>query len=87
MPARRLPRSQRALKRKEEPSYQGTFTGARKYVLQTFATTQSAMMKRRVAQFHVAARDCPVCHGKRLSRRRCRSRSRASTSPRCRGCR
>ena len=43
--------TRRALKRKEEPSYQGTFTGARKYVLQTFATTQSAMMKRRVAQF------------------------------------
>ena len=29
-------------KRKEEPSYQGTFTGARRYVLHTFATTQSA---------------------------------------------
>lgn len=55
----------RALKRNEEPSYQGTFTGARKYVLQTFATTQSAMMKRRVAQF-LTSRDCPVCHGKRL---------------------
>jgi excinuclease ABC subunit A len=27
--------TKRALKRKEEPSYQGTFTGARKYVLQT----------------------------------------------------
>ena len=35
----------RALRRKEEPSYMGTFTGARKYVLQTFATTQSATMK------------------------------------------
>jgi excinuclease ABC subunit A len=55
----------RALKRKEEPSYQGTFTGARKYVLQTFATTQSAMMKRRVAQF-LTSSDCPVCRGKRL---------------------
>ena len=50
---------------KEEPSYQGTFTGARKYVLQTFATTQSAMMKRRVAQF-LSSSDCPVCKGKRL---------------------
>ena len=29
----------RAIKRKEPPSYMGTFTGARKYVLQTFATT------------------------------------------------
>ena len=57
--------TKRALKRKEEPSYQGTFTGARKYVLQTFATTQSAMMKRRVAQF-LSSADCPVCNGKRL---------------------
>jgi excinuclease ABC subunit A len=55
----------RALRRKEEPSYQGTFTGARKYVLQTFATTQSDMMKRRVAQF-LTSSDCPVCRGKRL---------------------
>ena len=60
-----LAETRRALKRKEEPSYQGTFTGARKYVLQTFATTQSAMMKRRVAQF-LSSTDCPVCHGKRL---------------------
>ena len=57
--------TRRALKRKEEPSYQGTFTGARKYVLQTFATTQSAMMRRRVAQF-LSSSDCPVCKGKRL---------------------
>jgi len=57
--------TRRALKRKEEPSYQGTFTGARKYVLQTYATTQSAMMKRRVAQF-LSSADCPVCKGKRL---------------------
>jgi excinuclease ABC subunit A len=55
----------RALRRKEEPSYQGTFTSARRYVLQTFATTESAMMKRRVAQFLLSS-DCPVCHGKRL---------------------
>jgi excinuclease ABC subunit A len=60
-----LAETRRALKRKEEPSYQGTFTGARKYVLQTFATTQSAMMKRRVAQF-LSSTDCPVCRGKRL---------------------
>ena len=55
----------RALKRKEEPSYMGTFTGARKYVLQTYATTQSAMMKRRVAQY-LSSDDCPACKGKRL---------------------
>jgi excinuclease ABC subunit A len=57
----------RALKRKEEPDYMGTFTSAKKYVLQTFATTQSAMMKNRVAQFMVPS-VCPVCHGKRLKR-------------------
>jgi excinuclease ABC subunit A len=51
--------TRRALKRKEEPSYQGTFTGARKYVLQTFATTQSAMK-------FLSSSNCPVCKGKRL---------------------
>jgi excinuclease ABC subunit A len=55
----------RALKRKEEPSYMGTFTGARKYVLQTFANTESASMKRRVSHYMESA-ECPLCHGKRL---------------------
>ena len=57
----------RAIKRKEEPSYMGTFTGARRYVLQTFANTPSALMKKRVSQYLVSA-DCPSCHGKRLRR-------------------
>jgi excinuclease ABC subunit A len=56
-----------ALRRKEEPSYMGTFTGARRYVLHTFATTQSAMMKKRVARYMIGAA-CPVCDGKRLKR-------------------
>ena len=54
-----------ALKRKEEPSYQGTFTGAKRYVLQTFANTQSALMKKRVMQY-MLSNECPACHGKRL---------------------
>jgi excinuclease ABC subunit A len=54
-----------ALKRKEEPSYQGTFTSARRYVLHTFATTQSALMKKRVARYLVSG-DCKTCRGKRL---------------------
>ena len=54
-----------ALRRKMAPSYQGTFTGARRYVLQTFATTQSALMKRRVSRFMEGA-TCSVCQGKRL---------------------
>jgi excinuclease ABC subunit A len=57
----------RALKRKEEPSYQGTFTSARRHVLQTFATTQSPLMKKRAAQYLVSSA-CPLCHGKRLRR-------------------
>jgi excinuclease ABC subunit A len=59
--------TRRALKRKEEPSYQGTFMGARKYVLHTFATTQSALMKKRVSRF-MSGTLCPTCHGKRLKR-------------------
>ena len=57
--------TRRALRRKMEPSYMGTFTGARKYVLHTFATTHSALMKKRVARYMVGGL-CPVCHGKKL---------------------
>ncbi|MDM0117880.1 excinuclease ABC subunit UvrA [Variovorax sp. J22R133] len=56
-----------ALRRKMEPSYQGTFTGARRYVLHTFATTQSALMKKRVSRFMIGT-VCPTCDGKRLKR-------------------
>ena len=55
----------RALKRKEPPSYMGTFTGARRYLLQSLGTTESAIIKKRVSR-HLLASDCPVCHGKRL---------------------
>ncbi|AIF46939.1 excinuclease ABC subunit UvrA [Dyella japonica] len=54
-----------ALRRKMEPSYMGTFTGARRYVLHTFASTQSALMRRRVSRF-MEGKLCPACHGKRL---------------------
>ncbi len=56
-----------ALKQKMEPSYQGTFMGARKYVLHTFATTQSALMKKRVSRYMIGGL-CPMCDGKRLKR-------------------
>ena len=59
--------TQRAIKRREPPNYMGTFTGVKKYVLHTFATTQSALMKKRVAQY-MRGSDCPTCHGKRLRR-------------------
>ncbi|AZF21900.1 excinuclease ABC subunit UvrA [Pseudomonas sp. R3-52-08] len=56
-----------ALKRKLEPSYQGTFSGARRYILHTFAHTQSALMKKRVSQF-MQGSACPLCEGKRLTK-------------------
>ena len=56
-----------ALRRKAQPSYQGTFIGARKHVLHTFATSQSAQMKKRASRFMVGSA-CPMCNGKRLKR-------------------
>jgi len=55
----------RAIKRKEPPSYMGTFTGAKKHVLETFAKTESASMKKRVARYMVST-ECPQCRGQRL---------------------
>lgn len=59
--------TRQALRRKSEPSYMGTFTGVRKYVLQTFRTSKSALMKKRVARF-LNATACPECRGKRLKK-------------------
>ena len=56
-----------ALRRKAEPSYQGTFIGARKHVLHTFATSQSLLMKKRASRF-MQGSPCPLCDGKRLKR-------------------
>lgn len=57
--------TRRAIKEDWEPSYQGTFVGARRYVLDTFATTKSAIVKRRIAEFVTSAL-CPTCQGKRI---------------------
>src|SRR6201988_5331140 len=57
--------TRRALKRREEPSYQGTFTGVRRYLLHTLAHTESQLTRKRVLQF-LASTECSVCHGKRL---------------------
>ncbi|QNR98393.1 excinuclease ABC subunit UvrA [Stenotrophomonas sp. 169] len=56
-----------ALRRKTEPAYMGTFSGARRYVLHTFASTQSALMKKRVSRYMVGS-VCPLCDGRRLKR-------------------
>ena len=37
----------------------------RRYVLHTFATTHSPLMKKRALRYMLAS-DCPLCHGKRL---------------------
>src|SRR5688500_11135706 len=57
----------RALKRKEEPSYMGTFSSARRHVLDSFANTQSPMMKKRAMQYMLST-ECSLCGGKRLRR-------------------
>src|SRR5580700_9721654 len=57
--------TRRALKRKEEPSYQGTFSSARRHVMHSFANTDSPLMKKRALQFMLST-ECTLCHGKRL---------------------
>jgi excinuclease ABC subunit A len=42
--------------------YQGTYQSARRYVLHTLATTQSATLRKK-ALAHVEVRACPVCGG------------------------
>jgi len=56
-----------AIRAKMEPSYHGNFSSARRYVLDTFAGTQSELMKKRVSKFLVNAL-CPECKGKRLKK-------------------
>ena len=56
-----------ALRRREEPSYEGTFIGARRHVLHTFANSHSALMKKRATRY-MRADVCPHCQGKRLKR-------------------
>lgn len=45
--------------------YQGTYASAKRYVLHTYASTQSAAIRKRVARFLITE-PCPLCHGKRL---------------------
>ena len=59
--------TKRALKRKEDPSYMGTFSSARRHVFHSFTNTQSAMMKKRAMQYMLAS-NCGECHGKRLKK-------------------
>ena len=49
------------------PSYMGTFSSAQRYVLHSFATTQSHRTKKRVSQF-MQISECTDCEGKKLKR-------------------
>lgn len=57
----------RAKKRKEQPDYMGNFTSAKSFVLNTFANTQSALIKKRVSKY-MSSTECSMCRGKRLRR-------------------
>lgn len=48
--------------------YQGTYMSAASYVRHTFASTNSATLRKRVAQFMEKA-NCQECNGKRLNRK------------------
>ena len=66
-PGLNLEQTQKAIARKAPPDYMGTFTGVKRYVMHTFATTQSQLMKKRVTQYMISS-DCLVCHGKKLTK-------------------
>ncbi|WP_156166641.1 excinuclease ABC subunit UvrA [Pedobacter sp. BMA] len=57
----------KAIRQKRTPDYMGTFIGAKPYVLKTFSSSQSELMKKRVSEFMIST-PCPVCEGKRLQR-------------------
>ncbi len=59
--------TRQALRRKAEPSYEGTFSSAKRHLEYTLAHTESAQMRKRVLQY-MRAENCPLCDGKRLKR-------------------
>ena len=54
-----------AIRKKEPPSYMGTFSSARRNLLHTFGNTESQLMRRRALQYMIDSA-CPLCKGKRL---------------------
>lgn len=62
-----LEETRQAIEDDEPPGYMGTFASARRYVLHSFATTQSHRTKKRVSQF-MQISQCPDCQGKKLKR-------------------
>jgi excinuclease ABC subunit A len=72
--------ARRAIRRKEEPSYRGNFSSARRYVLNTFATTESASIKKRVSRYMVSTNARSVM-ASGFAAKRCRSSLPASILP------
>ena len=62
-----LAQTQAAIKNHESPNYMGTFISAKRFVLQSFASTQSARTKKRVSQY-MEISTCPQCEGKKLKK-------------------
>ena len=57
--------TRRAQKDGVPATYQGTFVGARRYVLDTFANAKSPSTKKRVSQY-LTSEPCPACHGRKI---------------------
>ncbi|MDE1963342.1 MAG: excinuclease ABC subunit UvrA [Xanthomonadaceae bacterium] len=57
--------AQAAYARGEPGNYKGTYVSARAYVMHSFAQSESAAIKQRVARYMVA-RPCPACGARRL---------------------
>ena len=57
----------KAIREGRPHDYMGTFTSVKRYVMHTFANTQSQLMKKRAAQYMLST-DCRLCLGKKLRR-------------------
>ncbi|MFK4000187.1 excinuclease ABC subunit UvrA [Psychrobacter namhaensis] len=66
-PEYNIEQTRAAIEDGEKPNYMGTFTSAKRFILHSFATTQSSRTKKRVSQF-MQISECPECHGKKLKR-------------------
>jgi len=62
-----LEQVRKAIESGEKPNYMGTFSSAKRFILHSFATTQSSLTKKRVSQF-MQISVCPECDGKKLKK-------------------
>nr|WP_299039754.1 excinuclease ABC subunit UvrA [uncultured Psychrobacter sp.] len=62
-----LEQTRAAIDKGEKPNYMGTYISAKNFILQSFTTTQSSRVKKRVSQF-MQISVCPECHGKKLKK-------------------